>query len=72
MVEITEQRTTDIGEGSTFRDVQELNNESLVLSNHQEESGMFILNVFLSNHRFLTGLCFLNVYMFLTLLAFLD
>ena len=40
MVEINEQGTTDVGEGSMSRDVQEVNNESIVLTDHQEQSGM--------------------------------
>ena len=58
MVEINEQGTTDMGEGSTSRDLQELNDDSLVLTDHQEQDGMFIFYVFLSNHRIITGLYF--------------
>ena len=46
MVEINEQGTTDMGEGSTSRDLQELNDDSLVLTDHQEQDGMFIFYVF--------------------------
>ena len=52
MVEINEQGTTDVGDCSTSMDVQEVNNESIVLTDHQEQSGMFSFNFFLIQSKF--------------------
>ena len=60
MVEINEQSKTNVGEGSMSRDVEEVNNESIVLTDHQEQSGMFSFKFFLIQSKFYNCFFFLN------------